>query len=150
LTNSISFQPTTAPGRGGNSAPATPVEGQPQHPSAPESSSPGPLGSATTILIFALPLLLLFLMTRNQNKKQKALEANLKVGDRVFTQSGIIGKIVRLDSPTRAKLEIASGVVVEILRSSIQGVDAGDAVADAKAGDKAKESVKDKPQEKKS
>jgi preprotein translocase subunit YajC len=95
------------------------------------------------------------MMSRSQSKKQKQLESNLKVGERVITQSGLIGKIVDIsERSTRAKLEIAPGVTVQVLKSSIQGVDGGDTPADAKpgdakAGDKSKEPAKDKPQEKK-
>jgi preprotein translocase subunit YajC len=145
------FQPNAAPGRTGTSAPSTSSEGQPPPASGPEAP-PAPFGGFS-FLILALPLLLFFfLTTQSQNKKQKQLEASLKVGDRVFTQSGIIGKLIEY-SPnlTRAKLEIAPGVNVQVLKNTIQGVDTGDAPADAKAAEKAKESAaKDKPQEKKS
>jgi preprotein translocase subunit YajC len=92
------------------------------------------------LLMFALPILLLFMMTRSQTKKQRQLESNLKAGDRVVTQAGLIGKIVDINPNTnRVKLEIAPGVNVQVLKSSIQGVDAGETSAE----------VKDKPQEKK-
>jgi preprotein translocase subunit YajC len=144
------YQPTTAPGRVGTPAPATPVEGQPA-PAGGQESPPAPF-SGFTFLILALPLLLVFWMTRNQTKKQKQLESSLKTGDRVITQSGIIGKLIELNpSSTRVKLEIAPGVNVQVLKSAIQGVDGGDTpAAEAKPGDKSKESAKEKPQEKKS
>ncbi|NUQ79255.1 MAG: preprotein translocase subunit YajC [Polyangiaceae bacterium] len=91
-------------------------------------------------------------MTRNQTKKQKQLESNLKVGDRVLSQSGLIGKIVDMGERT-VKMEIAPGVNVQMLKSSIQGLadadqkPAGDAKQDAKAKEPA--GSKDKPQEKK-
>jgi preprotein translocase subunit YajC len=91
----------------------------------------------------------LFMMTRNQSKKQKQLEASLKTGDRVLTQAGLIGKLVDVGERT-AKLEIAPGVNVQVLKSSIQGLDTPDVKpADPKQDAKAKEPVKDKPQEKK-
>lgn len=146
------FQPSPAPGRAGTSAPPTrPEEGQPAPASGPEATPPAPFGGAFTFLILALPLLLIFMMTRNQNKKQKQLESTLKSGDRVLTQSGISGRIIDISpNSTRVKLEIAPGVNIQILKSAIQGVDGGETTADAKAGDKAKESAKDKPQDKKS
>lgn len=92
------------------------------------------------LLMFALPLLLIFMMTRNQNKRQKQLESSLKSGDRVITQAGLIGKIVEINANTgRVKLEIAPGVNVQVLRSSIQGVDGGDAAAAADSKEKAQE-----------
>ncbi|MGK3993179.1 preprotein translocase subunit YajC [Sorangium sp. So ce1024] len=145
MASSNWFQPNAAPGRAGN-APAAPAEGQPSPPSGGEAP-PAPFGGgAFSFLILALPLLLIFVMTRSQNKKQKQLEASLKVGDRVYTQSGILGRITDLspNSP-RVKLEIAPGVNVQILKSAIQGPDPGEAAAaDAKAADKAKEPAKDK------
>ena len=97
------------------------------------------------LLVMALPLLLLVLMTRNQSKKQKDLEGSLKVGDRVVTQAGFIGKIMDLNERT-AKIEIAPGVNVQMLKSAIQGPEP---TADAKAGaskdaDKGKDAAKDK------
>ena len=92
------------------------------------------------LLVMALPLLLLVFMTRNQSKKQKELEASLKVGDRVVTQSGLIGKILDMGERT-AKVEIAPGVNVQMLKSAIQGPDV---VPAAKDGDKSKDAAKDK------
>lgn len=95
------------------------------------------MGSMGMLLMFALPLLLIFMMTRSQNKKQRQLESALKTGDRVITQSGLIGKIVDINaSSTRVKLEIAPGVNIQILKSAIQGVDGGEAVAAAKDQEK--------------
>ena len=138
------FQPTTAPGREGPApapAPAQPQQGAP--PSGGGESAPGGF-SGMTMLLFLLPILLIFFMTRNQNKKQKDLESSLKVGDRVITRSGLIGRIVELDG--RAKVEIAPGVNVMMVRSAIEGVDTGDAKpaadkgkADDKKDDKKKE-----------
>jgi preprotein translocase subunit YajC len=97
------------------------------------------------LVIMALPLLLLVFMTRNQSKKQKELEGSLKVGDRVVTQAGFIGKIMEMNERT-AKLEIAPGVNVQMLKSAIQGPEpTGDAKpAASKDADKGKESSKDK------
>jgi len=93
------------------------------------------------LLMMALPLLLLVFMTRSQSKKQKELEASLKVGDKVVTQSGLIGKVIDLGERT-ARVEIAPGVNVQMLKSSIQGPDTPpDAAKDA---DKGKEASKDK------
>lgn len=95
--------------------------------------------------MMALPLLLLVFMTRSQSKKQKDLEASLKVGDRVVTQSGLIGKVIDLGERT-ARVEIAPGVNVQMLKSAIQGPDnPPDAAKDAdkKDADK-KDAAKDK------
>ncbi len=146
MASSNWYQPNPAPGRAGN-APAPPAEGQQAPPpSGGNEAPPGPFGGgAFSFLILALPLLLIFLMTRSQNKKQKQLESTLKVGDRVFTQAGLLGRITDIspNSP-RVKLEIAPGVNVQVLKSSIQGPDPGEVAADAKSADKAKDLAKDK------
>jgi len=90
-----------------------------------------------TILFFLLPLLFVFLMTRNQSKKQKELESALKPGDKVVTQAGLIGKLIEVGDRT-VKLEIAPGVNVQVLKAAIQGVD-GEPKPAAEAKDKAQE-----------
>jgi preprotein translocase subunit YajC len=98
------------------------------------------------LIMMALPLLLLVFMTRSQSKKQKELEASLKVGDKVVTSAGLIGKIVDLGERT-ARIEIAPGVNVQMLKTSIQGPDQPpDAAKDA---DKSKEKEASKEKEKK-
>lgn len=132
-----------------NSAPApTHVEGQPSQGAptgAPEAPSSG--FSPMLILIMALPLLLVILTSRSQSKKQKKIEESLKVGDRVFTRSGLIGKLTEIGDRT-TKVEIAPGVTVQMLKTAIEGTDSPVAARSADSA-KDKESLKDKPQEKK-
>ena len=97
-------------------------------------------------LMFVPLILLLFWQTRSQQTKQEQAVAGLKKGDRVFTQSGLIGKLLEIDQ-RYAKLELGPGMKVTVLRSSLAGRDAeysakgGDAKAsdakssDSKAGD---------------
>ena len=130
-------QPTTvSPGQGAPPAPAQPSQGAPASP--PEGGGGGgqPFGGMT-ILFFLLPLLFVFLMTRNQSKKQKELESALKPGDKVVTQAGLIGKLIEVGDRT-VKLEIAPGVNVQVLKAAIQGVD-GEPKPAADAKDKAQE-----------
>ncbi|MBK9264101.1 MAG: preprotein translocase subunit YajC [Polyangiaceae bacterium] len=132
-------QPTTvAPGQGPAApAPAQPSQGAPAPTSAPPDG--GPFGGLS-ILFFLLPLLFVFLMTRSQSKKQKEIEASLKPGDVVVTQSGLIGKIIDLGD-VNAKLEIAPGVNVKVRKSSISGP--------AEAAESKPAETKDKANEKK-
>jgi preprotein translocase subunit YajC len=100
----------------------------------------------TMMLIMFLPMLLvIFLLNRSQGKKQKELESKLKKGDRVVTSAGLIGKITEMGT-RYAKLELAPGVKVTVLKSSIQGLDSGEepvpAAKDAK-------DTKDAPKESK-
>src|SRR5246127_5563202 len=81
-------------------------------------------------LIQFLPLVLIFiffyfLLIRPQQRKAKdhktMLEA-LRRGDRVVTGGGIIGTIARVDNPEEVTVDIADGVRVRVLRSTITSV----------------------------
>lgn len=104
------------------------------------------------IMLLVVPLMLFFFMSRSQQKKQKQLEASIKVGDRVITRSGIIGKIIE-SGDRKTKLEIAPGVNVMVIKTSIEGLDVDPAEVKKDAAKEApkdgKEASKDKPQEKK-
>jgi preprotein translocase subunit YajC len=133
------FQPTTAPAReapgGATSQPVAPPQG---------AEAPRPGFDPTMIVLLLLPLVLFFFLSRSQSKKQKELEASLKVGDKVVLRSGLVGKLIELGD--RAKVEIAPGVKVEVLKSGIEGRDGGDVKSGGDA--KAKEPAKDKPGDK--
>lgn len=76
---------------------------------------------APLILIFVI---MYFLMIRPQQKRMKAHRAMveaLKKGDEVMTQGGLIGKIATLRD-NELELEIASGVKVRVVRSSVTGL----------------------------
>lgn len=73
------------------------------------------------ILIF---LIMYFLMIRPQQKRVKLhreMVANLKKGDQVVTQGGLIGKVTAVRDD-EAEVEIASGVKVRVVRSTIAQV----------------------------
>lgn len=149
--STFAFQPTpAAPGRDAPQAPAptpgapgptntgtAPAEGP---PGGPAGQPGGALNGIMPLLIVVLPILLLLMTMRGQNKRQKQLESSLKVGDHVVTQSGLLGKLVEM-TDARVKIEIAPGVSVRMLKTAISGVDGGE--------QKPAESTKDKPQEKK-
>ncbi|MGC4063655.1 MAG: preprotein translocase subunit YajC [Polyangiaceae bacterium] len=77
------------------------------------------------VLILIPMVILLMWSSRSQSKKQAAALASLQKGDRVLLQSGLIGKLVEMGERT-AKVEIASGVKIEVLRTAISGKDGGD------------------------
>lgn len=95
------------------------------------------MGALLPLLMVAPMFVIMWYMSRSQQKKQKELEDKLKVGDRVVTQSGIIGKLVE-KSDRRVKIEIAPGIKVPMMRSSIVGLDADDEPAAAPASAAAK------------
>ncbi len=81
-------------------------------------------------LIQFLPLVLIFvvfyfLLIRPQQRKAKehrtTLDA-LRRGDRVVTGGGIIGTVVRVDSPEEVVVDIAENVRVRVVRSTITSV----------------------------
>ena len=81
-------------------------------------------------LLQFMPLVLIFvvfyfLLIRPQQKKQKdhrsMLEA-LRRGDRVVTGGGIVGTVNRVVSPEEVEVDIAQGVRVRVVRSTITSV----------------------------
>jgi len=79
--------------------------------------------SLFTLLVFALPLGLLFVFMRNQQKRvrtQQALQRSAEVGDEVLTTSGMFGTIVDEDEDGgTVTVEIAVGTRVKMLRAGI-------------------------------
>ena len=81
-------------------------------------------------LIQFLPLILIFvvfyfLLIRPQQRKakdQRAMLDALRRGDRVVTGGGIIGTVARVDSAEEVTVDIAEGVRVRVLRSTITSV----------------------------
>lgn len=74
------------------------------------------------VLVFAI---MYFFMIRPQQKKMKehqAMLGALRKGDQIVTQGGVIGKITKVKDDTEVEVEIASGVKVRIVRSTIVNV----------------------------
>ena len=84
------------------------------------------------ILIFAI---MYFLLIRPQQKKMKehrAMVEAVRKGDQVITQGGLIGKISRVKDADEVELEIASGVKVRLVKSTIAQVLSKTEPADSK------------------
>lgn len=88
-----------------------------------------PAGGSSSFLSSQLPLLLIFfaifyfLVLRPQSKKAKehqAMLAELKKGDEVVTQGGIIGKISGI-TDAELTLQVQEGVRIRVTRASVQG-----------------------------
>ena len=75
------------------------------------------------ILVF---LIMYFLLIRPQQKKLKehqAMVAALRRGDQVVTSGGIVGRVTRVkDTDNEVEVEIAPGINVRVVRSTIQTV----------------------------
>jgi preprotein translocase subunit YajC len=124
----LNFQPqqTAPPPPGGGET--TSIPSQPPSGSAPPAGASGGSSSILLMLMAFVPVIaFMFFTNRSQQKKQKDLEAKLKKGDRIVTQSGLVGKLVDPPEGRHARIEIAPGVKIQILRTSIAGLDAEEA-----------------------
>ena len=102
-------------------------------------------GSSWTFVLYmgGLFAIMYFILIRPQSKQAKQhreLLTTLKKGDDVVTQSGLIGKIYAVQDKVIV-LEIASGVRVRVLKSSVQGKAA---IAEESAPVKAEEKKEEK------
>lgn len=74
------------------------------------------------LLIFAI---MYFLIIRPQQKKirdhQEMVNA-LRRGDQIVTQGGIVGKVTKVRDENEVDVEIASGVVVRVVKSTVAQV----------------------------
>jgi preprotein translocase subunit YajC len=103
-----------------------------------------------------LPLVLIFvvfyfLLIRPQQKKAKEHRATLEAlrrGDRVITGGGIIGTVIRVDSPEEVTVDIADGVRVRVVRSTITNVVAKPDPAAAREAARQKEQPRAKAESK--
>jgi preprotein translocase subunit YajC len=89
---------------------------------------PGFLDSQSALQFLPLVLIFVvfyFLLIRPQQKKAKEHRATLDAlrrGDRVVTGGGIIATVARVDSPEEVTVDIADGVRVRVVRSTITNV----------------------------
>ncbi|WP_331459965.1 preprotein translocase subunit YajC [Cochlodiniinecator piscidefendens] len=74
------------------------------------------------VLIFGI---MYFLLIRPQQKKMKAHQAmvtGLRRGDEVVTQGGLIGKVTKVKDANEVEVELAQGVTVRVVQSTIAQV----------------------------
>ena len=74
------------------------------------------------ILIFAI---MYFLLIRPQQKKMKEhqqMVQALRRGDQVVTQGGVIGKVSKVKEDGEVEVEIAEGVKIRVVQSTIAQV----------------------------
>ncbi len=87
-------------------------------------TAPAATGSSSgmsSLLILALPILLLVWMFWSTSKRQRAMRgfsASLEVGDQIITSAGIYGTIRHLDEQS-AWVEVAEGTTLRIDRRAI-------------------------------
>ena len=74
------------------------------------------------ILIFAI---MYFLLIRPQQKKVKehqAMVGAVRRGDQVVTQGGLIGKVTKVKEDNALEVEVADGVKVRVVQSTLADV----------------------------
>lgn len=74
------------------------------------------------ILIFAI---MYFLLIRPQQKKLKdhqAMVSNLRRGDQIVTQGGLIGKVTKVKDDNEVEVELAQGVKVRVVKNTVAQV----------------------------
>ncbi|MDR6264315.1 MULTISPECIES: preprotein translocase subunit YajC [Rhodobacterales] len=79
-------------------------------------------GFVPLILIFGI---MYFLMIRPQQKKLKehrAMVDALRKGDQIVTAGGLIGKVTKVKEDNEVEVELATGVKVRVVQSTIQTV----------------------------
>lgn len=74
------------------------------------------------ILIFVIMYLLLIRPQQKKLKEHKAMVEALRRGDQIVTQGGIIGKVSKVKEEGEIEVEIAEGVRVRVVRSTVATV----------------------------
>jgi preprotein translocase subunit YajC len=88
---------------------------------ASSGGSSGLIALAPYLLMFVVFYFVLIAPMRKQQKKTKAMLANLKKGDRVVTTGGIYGTLAQVDDQI-VWLKIADTVKIKLNRSAIAGL----------------------------
>ena len=88
------------------------------------------VGDTNSILMSLLPfaaifVIMYFLILRPQQRKQREhgdLVKNVRRGDTVVTNGGLVGKVTKVVDDDQIEVEISDGVRVRQMRSMISGV----------------------------
>lgn len=109
-------------------------------------AAPSPMASMLPLLlIFVVFYFLLIKPQQKRMKEHQAMLGGLKKGDEVVTGGGIIGKITKVGDADSVTVEIASGVEVKVLKSTVTGlvsaIPASPHADKKKAGDKKNDNV---------
>lgn len=82
-------------------------------------------GMSTIVMMLLIFGIMYFLMIRPQQKKMKqhaAMVKALRRGDQVVTQGGLIGKVTKVKEDNEVEVEIANGVKVRVVQTTIVSV----------------------------
>lgn len=85
------------------------------------------------VLIFVIMYFLIIRPQRTQMKKRQEMLAAVRRGDTVVTGGGIVGKVQKVHEDGEMEVDIAEGVRIRVLRSTLMEVRVkGEPVADNK------------------
>lgn len=113
----------------------------------------GGAGQAPGLLVQLLPFILIFvvfyfLLIRPQQKKMKEHQQMLQAirrGDQVVTGGGIVGNVTKVINDDELQVEIADGVRVRVMRSTVSNVlSKPQPVSDERKGGKGAKNAKNK------
>lgn len=71
------------------------------------------------LLIFAIMYFLLIRPQQQKMKEHQKMVASLRRGDQVITQGGLIAKVTKVKEDNEIEVEIAEGVRVRVVQSTI-------------------------------
>lgn len=74
------------------------------------------------ILIFGIMYFLLIRPQQQKMKEHKKMVESLRRGDQVVTQGGLIAKVSKVKDDNEVEVELAEGVKVRVVRSTIAQV----------------------------
>ncbi|WP_170472830.1 preprotein translocase subunit YajC [Ruegeria arenilitoris] len=74
------------------------------------------------ILIFGIMYFLLIRPQQKKIKEHKAMVDALRRGDQIVTQGGLIGKVAKVKDDGELEVEIAEGVKVRVVQSTVAQV----------------------------
>lgn len=95
----------------------------PAYAQAADAAAPNPLMQlAPLVFIFVIFYFLLIRPQMNARKKHMEMVSNVRRGDVVVTQGGIIGKVTKVLEGEEIMVEIADNVAVKVVKSSLSDV----------------------------
>ncbi|EKV31396.1 Preprotein translocase subunit YajC [Caenispirillum salinarum AK4] len=109
----------------------------PAYAQAPGGAMGGIEAFLPLILIFVVFYFLLIRPQQKRQKQHKEMLRNIRRGDRIVTNGGIIGKVARVQD-TELDLEIAPDTKVKVMRDMVATVLDKTEPVSGKGGDKAK------------
>ena len=74
------------------------------------------------LLIFGIMYFLLLRPQQKQMKEHQAMVDGLRRGDQVVTQGGLIGKVSKVKEDNEIEVELAEGVKVRVVKSTVAQV----------------------------